>query len=227
MLHGLQAPDSDGVVLEMHIDSREISPDFVTWLRSKGFENDPFDEFYPPHYDGHMTGRTRISRKQLAARLRDADALATEIVTKASGFDLFVEVELVLETIHFSGRDSQSFHLVLDELSFRRTGQFGGAEADVHAEWRKGTVPAHVRTYLLSKGFYWVSTPPTRLFPAEEIATLQTTTVAGGRAVFDLLVAHPLPGCTGIHLEHKPRRRGMRATRPDLPMPEAIEVSGF
>jgi len=229
MLHGLKAPEGDGIVLEMHVDSRGASSSFIKWLEGRGFENDPFDIFFPPQFDGHMTGRTRVPRKQLASVLREADALATEIVEEArrQAIDLFVEVELALETVHFPQGEPCEFRPILDELILRQTGQFGGAEADVHVEWWKGTIPQDVREYLLSKGFYWVSTPPTEYFPAEEIATLQAGDYAGGKAVFDLLVANPLPGCTGIHLEQKPRRRGMRATRPDLPMPEVIAVSDY
>lgn len=223
LLYGISPPVGEGIILEVHLDIQETDQSFISWLESVGFENDPFLIFHPPQYTHHMTGRTRCLSKDLHTILPGVHALVESVIAEAhaQGFNLYTEIELARETVHFSRRESLDINNVLDLMDFRQSGLYGGAKADVHVEFENGTVPEAVREYLLDKKFYWVSTPQTQNFPSEEIATLQTTTYQGGKKIFELLVANPLPFCTGIHLEQK---LSMKTTDPKLPMPEVIEV---
>ena len=221
LLLGITAPAGDGPILEVHVDLWEThSP--LEWLGDFGFENDPFAVFYPSGYVHHVTGRTRVHEKGLRAKMSEVDALIERVIDEARSrrVDLYTEVELVRDTKHFPQRSIRGIN-VLDKFTFTPTGKCGGAKADIHIEFLAGTVPAEVREYLLRKYFYWVSTPETKYFPAEEIATLQTATYGSAQDAYKCLVVQPLPLCTGIHLEQK---LSMRATRPDLPMPEVIKV---
>lgn len=224
LLHGILAPVGEGTILEVHLDVQDTTSSFNNWLEGVGFENDPFVIFHPPQYNHHLTGRMRVSPKNLSTVLPKIDTLVTSVISKAQsrGINLYAEVELARETMYFPKLDSSLVNGVLDGLTFRLSGQCGGAKADVHVEFKSGTVSHEVRGYLSRKHFYWVSTPPTVHFPAEEIATLQTLTWQGAKKVYDILCNHPLPDCTGIHLEQK---LSMKTTRADLPMPEVIEVS--
>ena len=79
-----------------------------------------------------------------------------------------------------------------------------------------------MRTLLEANNFYWVRTPATRLFPSEDIATLQPSSYAEARLVYQALLASPLPACTGVHLEQK---LSMLATHDDLPLPTVVDVA--
>jgi len=223
LLHGVSAPPGNGTVLEVHLDIQNASPAFASWLEGIGFENDPFVLFYPPEYSWHMTGRTRIPPKGLHDVFPKIDSLVEDVIAEArlQAIRLYSEIELVRGTTYFASRGPSQDLVVLDSVTLRGTGQFGGAKADVHVEFESGRVPGEVRDYLSRNHFYWVSTPPTTHFPAEEIATLQTSTYPGAKEIYDLLVATPLPGCTGIHIEQK---LSMKVSTAGLPMPEVIEV---
>ena len=223
LLNGISSPAGEGIILEVHLDILTTDELFESWLKSLGFESDPFKDFHPSMYVSHMTGRTRSLSKDLHKVLPGINALVQGVIAEAQaeGLDLYAETELVRQTEHFQRHQSPKIDRVLDEMSFCPSGLHGGAKADIHVEFEAGTVPAAVREYLLSKRFYWVSTPVTPNFPAEDIATLQTTQYRDAKRIFDLLVASPLPWCTGIHLEQKLL---MEATSPSIPMPEIIEV---
>ncbi len=224
LLHGVSAPTGKGTVLEVHLDIQNALPAFGSWLEQIGFENDPFVVFYPPEYSGHMTGRTRVPPKGLHDVFPKVDSLVETVMVEArsQAIKLYSEIELVRGTTYFADRRPSQKLNVLDDITLRRSGQFGGAKADVHVEFESGRVPLKVRDYLSRNHFYWVSTPPTAHFPAEEIATLQTSTYPGAKVIYDLFVTAPLPGCTGIHIEQK---LSMKASNAGLPMPEVIEVS--
>ena len=224
LLHGTTAPTGNGTVMEVHLDILTANQSFLDWLESLGFENDPFKDFHPSEYTRHMTGRTRALPRDLHLILPGINALVESIIDKAQAqeFDLYAEIELVRETIHFPRNEAGKINPVLDGMTFRSSGRHGGAKADIHFEFLAGTVPEAVRDYLVSKNFYWVSTPVTQHGLAEEIATLQTTQYRDAKRIFDLLATSPLPFCTGIHLEQKLL---MEATKNGLPMPEVIEVN--
>ena len=133
---------------------------------------------------------------------------------------LYLEVEIVREKTYFDG-DVGEMTDPLKNLVFSPSGVFGGAKADIHIEFPKGTVSEEVRKYLLRSCFYWVETPATELFGAEEIATLQLSEFGDAMKVYKAFVASPLPACTGIHLEQKLH---MLASCEGLAMPEVICV---
>ncbi|RJQ29762.1 hypothetical protein C4571_00610 [Candidatus Parcubacteria bacterium] len=226
LLHGITAPAGEGTVLEVHLDLERTTPVFDSWLGSVGFEGDPFTIFYPAWCTRHMTGRMRTRKEDLAIILPEVNALIANAMkeAKSHGIDLYSEVELVRDIKRFSPPESRHSDAVLDSLCFSSTGRFGTAKADVHVEFPSGEVSPEVREYLTGKKFYWVATPPSAHFPAEEIATLQTSTYKAAEEVYRLLSAKPLRGCTAIHLEQK---LSMAATRAGLPMPETIEVTGW
>jgi hypothetical protein len=218
-LYGIVAPAGEGTILEVHLDLQNVTPQFADWLQSIGFDPDPFSIFHPAGYVHHMTGRDRVP----PATLPEVRAFVADIITQARSqkVALYAEIELARETTYFDPSKSTKIAGVLDRLTFLTTGTFGKAGADVHVEFANGTVPDEVRKYLLAKNFYWVSTPDNDHFSAEEIATLQTRTYQAAKRVYQLLVAEPLPACTGIHLEQK---IAMVATHVGLPMPEVISV---
>jgi len=221
--NGICAPQGRGLILEVHVDVRGKSrPDFISWLSARGFEEDPFSVFYPEGYVDHLTGRIRVPQKQLHRVLDKLNVTVSEVIEEARSrkIDLYTETEIVRQTTLFTALQD-SFSPVLDSLSFKRSGLFGGAKADVHVEFPSGKVPSAVRNYLMEKYFYWVATPRTKYFPSEEIATLQTSCYGMAVEVFEILATSPLPGCTAIHLEQK---LSMEATRSNLLMPEVIKI---
>lgn len=229
LLSGILVSTGAGTILEVHVDLKTPTLPFKAYLRNLGFEDDPFSVFHPPEYTCHMTGRARVHHDERSI-IREVATLVSQIVETSMewGVDLYVETELVRATHYFPKhrkRSSKKNETTLDQLdsfTFTRSGKFGEARADVHIEWIHGTVPKDVQEYLLEKNFYWVGTPRTAHFPAEDIATLQTRDFQGARKVYDALVASPLLRCTGIHLEAK---LSTKATRRDLPMPEVINVA--
>ena len=223
LLYGSAAPEGDGVIIEVHLDIMDAPSEFLELLKSLGFEDDPFLEFFPPQYRMHYTGRTRVPRSEVHHALPPLRALVAQVLAAAreAGVRLYAESELVRSICHFEGGGSNRGLRVLDELAFQESPAGAEVKADVHVEFVSGSVPPEVRRLLEAKRFYWVRTPPSERFPSEEIATLQTSTFEGARQVFDRLQASPLPACTGVHLEQK---LAMIPSRPDLPMPVVIDV---
>lgn len=224
LLHGISAPAGEGTILEVHLDIQRPTKTFTDWLMEMGFENDPFLIFFPPEYTYHMTGRARVLPRDMHVILPQVERLVRDVVARAQslGISLYTETELARETTYFPGNQATTTNGILDVFQFDQSGRHGGAKADVHVEFKDGTVTPAVRKYLVEKHFYWVSTPPTEHFSSEEIATLQTTEYKGAKRIYDLLCDHPLHACTGIHLEQK---LSMETTSAHLPMPEVIHVS--
>ncbi|MDP3880917.1 MAG: hypothetical protein Q8Q32_01940 [bacterium] len=223
-MHGIKAPEGKGVVLEVHLDIQQASAAFASWLQDLGFEPDPFTMFHPAGYTAHMTGRARVPKRSMQAFLQEIEGTLDAVMRRArrNNTPLYAEVEIATSTARFEVRRAGRFSDVLSGFRFERTGRQGGAKADIHLEFDAGTVPALLREYLKSKCFYWVATPSTEHFGAEEIATLQTSTFVAARRVYERLVTRTLPFATGIHLEQK---LFMRASHEGLPMPEVINVS--
>src|SRR5262245_35285526 len=103
LLHGIKAPEGNGIILEVHLDIQKAPGLFLDWVKSKGFENDPFVIFYPPQYLHHMTGRTRLLPKQLSETSPRVEMLVEEVVNQArlQGVRLYTETELARETVRF------------------------------------------------------------------------------------------------------------------------------
>jgi hypothetical protein len=223
-LEGIK-PSGNGTVVEVHADLQRTDPDFIAWLSAMGFQDDPFTVFHPQGYVQHMTGRLRYPASQLRAVLPDVHALIDRVIEQGRelNFPLYLELELVRGIARFepSVTAHRSKGEILPHFHFSRTGTFGAAKADIHVEFRHGTVTTEVHQSLLDKEFYWVGTPSTEHFPAEDIATLQTARYDSARAVYQALILDPPVGCTAIHLEQK---LSMRATSSDLAMPEVIAV---
>ncbi len=222
-LGGRKKPAGEGMLIEVHVDLLEVKPEFLGLLQRAGFEDHPFTVFHPVGYIHHMTGRLRKPLGEIHDTILEVSSLVNEIVSRGqvAGESLYVETELVRFSEKLPGHVG-ALKKTLDRFTFNHTRRQGGAQADIHMKWQPGTVSDEVREYLLSKHFYWVSMPDAPDFPGEEVATLQTQSYACALDVYTTLVAEPLPGCTGIALEQK---LAMHATRPDLPMPEVIEVS--
>jgi len=223
VLHGLDAPAGEGKVIEVHLDMIDANTAFLGRLNDLGFENDPFLDFYPPEFRFHYTGRTRAHANEIHSKLSILGKLIDEVIEAArkAGVRMYVESELVRDIRHFDNHGSMRGLSALEGIYFRECGPGCLTKADVHVEFRAGTVPDDVRSLLLEKGFYWVSTPISERFPCEEIATLQASIFLDAQHVYDRLVAAPLPACTGIHLEQK---LAMIPSHPDLPMPGAMEM---
>lgn len=223
LLNGIDAPSGNGVVIEVHLDIMAAPLTFLNKLNNLGFESDPFADFYPPQYTLHYTGRTRAAQSEVAKVLDGIDGLIGQVFesARASNVRLYVESELVREIHRFEESASARNLSVLDDFKFREIGHPGKAKADIHVEFRSGTVSPEVRRLLIEKSFYWVRTPASNRFPSEEIATLQASVFHDAKQVYSRLVARPLPGCTGIHLEQK---LAMIASYPNLPMPMTVEI---
>jgi hypothetical protein len=223
VLQGLDAPPGNGLVIEVHLDMMEAPVKFLQRLKACGFEDDPFLDFYPAEYRMHFTGRTRAPQSGLHQVLPRIEALIAQTIAEAqeASVRLYAESELVREIRHFSGEDVTRSLAALDGIALRKSRGTGAAKADVHVEFRSGTVPDEVRSLLLDRRFYWVRTPASQRFPSEEIATLQTSTFHDAQQVYDRLVAMPLPACTGIHLEQK---LAMIPSHAALPMPGVVEL---
>src|SRR5271165_4617766 len=193
------------MVIEVHLDIMDAPAAFFGRLNALGFEDDPLLDFYPPEYRFHYTGRTRAQQSEVHAVLPGIEELIAQIIKEAREADvrLYAESELVREIHHFRNEDLIRDISALDGIAFRKSSEAGLVKADVHVEFRSGTVPDEVRGLLLSRKFYWVRTPASERFPSEEIATLQASVFHDARQVYDRLVAAPLPACTGIHLEQK------------------------
>ena len=222
LLQGIDDPPGEGIVVEVHLDIIEAPASFLERMAALGFEDDPFVEFYPPEYSYHYTGRMRALPKQLSAVAPQVDALVAHVLEDArqSGVRMYVESELVRDVQHFASGSGRGM-TALEGFAIRPSRPGAVSKADVHVEWRSGTVPAEVRALLEANSFYWVRTPATRLFPSEDIATLQPSTYADARTVYAALLAKPLPACTGLHLEQK---LAMAPTHPDLPLPMVTDV---
>jgi hypothetical protein len=224
VLHGLDAPPGDGMVIEVHLDMMQPTALFLERLHNLGFEDDPFLDFYPPEYHFHFTGRSRALQSELRTVLPGIESLAAQVIQEARDSDvkLYAEVELVRDIQHFESENTARDLSALEAVTFNLSPEPLQIKADIHVEFRAGTVPNNVRDLLLKKGFYWVRTPESERFPSEEIATAQTSAFEDARQVYHRLVASPLPGCTGIHLEQKV---AMIASFPGLPMPHALELA--
>jgi hypothetical protein len=224
LLYGTNAPEGDGLVLEVHLDITQLTPEFELWLEDHGFESDPFLVFFPPQYNHHRTGRTRIAQARLKSFLPEVVALVEEVIVQARkhGVALYAETELVRQTNHFPESASEVPPNALDGIVIRPSSGADAAEADVHVEFLEGTVSNEVKKYLSDKGFYWVSTPRSARFPSEEIATLQTATFDMAKQIYDRLVSNRLSACTGIHLEQK---LSMARSEPGLPMPQVMKIT--
>jgi hypothetical protein len=223
MLHGLEAPACEGMVVEVHLDIKQAPDRFLEGLRQCGFADDPFLDFYPPEYCFHYTGRTRATQSQLHKLLPGIQCLVEQIVHAArlAKIDMYAESELVREIKHFEEDGRRRDCRALEGIRLEKTRREQTAKADVHVEFRKGMVSAETRAVLTGHSFYWVSTPASDRFPAEEIATLQTADFQDALTIYKRLIAEPLPDCTGIHLEQK---LAMVGSRPDLPMPQVYRL---
>jgi hypothetical protein len=234
LLHGLTAPEGRGDVVEVHLDMQNPTPAFQAWLYSLGFQDDPFERFFPKNYTDHATGRTRALPKQPAGSddanrelrvvLPEIRALVDVVVAEAQfqGILLYAEVEIVRGKVSIPLNAPRAFDSPLDSLNFAKTGKFGGALADIHVKFAAGAVPEEVRSYLLSKHFYWVSIAANSASPAKEVATLQTAELGSAMEVYRLLLESPLPSCNAIQLEQK---LAMKPTALGIPMPEVICVT--
>lgn len=223
LLHGIEAPPGEGMVIEVHLDMIQPTALFLERLRALGFGDDPFLDFYPPEYHFHFTGRTRALRNDLRAVIPAIEAATARVVQEArnAGVKLYAEIELVRDIHHFETQDSARGLSALDAVVFNQSPEPFQIKADIHVEFRSGTVPVEVRNLLADKGFYWVRTPESDRFPSEEIATVQTSVFEDARQVYSRLVAAPLPACTGIHLEQK---LAMIPSHPGLPLPHPLEL---
>jgi hypothetical protein len=223
LLHGLVAPEGDGAVVEVHLDIMDAPSSFLEALGSFGFENDPFLEFFPPGYRHHYTGRMRVALEELRARRPGIDELIAQVIKLAhdSSVRMYAECELVRQIDHFAVDSGSRNHSALDGFEFHCDTAGASSAADIHVEFRSGTVSHAVRKLLLDHQFYWVKTPASPLFPSEEIATVQTSVFARARQVYERLVSVPLPACTGIHLEQK---LAMIKSFEDVPLPPVVDV---
>ena len=223
VLNGLEALQGSGSVVEVHLDIMEAPRGFLDGLLAWGFENDPFLTFYPAAYRFHYTGRTRADAADLRTVLSNVNKVIDGVLAEARKLDvrLYAECELVREIRHFTADGQLRGFVGLDGLAIRKSPSTDGAKADVHVEFLSGTVSKELRTKLAESGFYWVRTPASERFPSEDIATLQTSVYRDAQTVYERLVAAPLPGCTGIHLEQK---LAMIASHLDLPLPPVMEL---
>lgn len=224
VLYGIEAPSGDGMVIEVHLDIMEAPVAFLDRLRGLGFESDPFLEFYPAAYKFHYTGRTRAASTEVRKALPDINRLIGQVIEEAgeAKIEMYAECELVREIRHFADDGLGRGLSALAGMAFRKGPAESVAKADVHVEFRSGTVPSDLRALLIENEFYWVSTPASERFPAEEIATLQTGLFYDAQQIYERLVAAPLPACTGVHLEQKLL---MVPSRPGLPMPGVVELA--
>lgn len=226
LLNGIRPPHEDLETIESHWDLIDPKPEMIALLRKYGYEDDPFSVFFPPQYTHHLTGRVLVPKHLVPFVMVELREMRDFLLEKmrACGAEGYCEIELVKGDVSIPV-EHRLLVPMLDDLSFRPVDSVCGA--DIHIEFNDGTVTSAVRSYLASKGAYWVKCPDTTHFPAEEIATFQVSAFSGGKAVFERLVEKPLPYQKRIILEMKPKLDGMRGTRPDLPMPEIIEVSGY
>jgi hypothetical protein len=222
-LFGLTPPNDKGETIEVHLDIQNDSPSFMKVMEEYGFEDDPFEIFFPAGYQRHMTGRICVPKKKLAVIVPKVKDLVEHVITEAKNhdLDLYAEIEILRARYPFVMNDALVEDGVLDCIELLPTDQFGAADADIHLEFLAGAVSSQTRSYLESKGFYWVKTPATKLFPSEEIATLQTDTLGGAKQIFQILIERPLAKATCIHLEQK---LAMLSTRKGLAMPQVIRV---
>jgi hypothetical protein len=221
---GIVAPAGDGMVIEVHLDILDAPVAFLHSLTELGFEDDPFLDFHPNEYKYHYTGRTRAAKTEMSAVLGEVAAAVDRILRDAreANVDLYAESELVRQ-IHYFGDGIPPRGLSgLNDFVFETSLDPTPAKADVHVEFRRGTVPYELHDLLVEKHFYWVVTPASEQFASEEIATLQTSTYQDACQVFDRLVEFPLPASTGIHLEQK---LGVVGTRPGLRMPKVTKIA--
>ena len=192
VLHGLDAPPGEGMVIEVHLDMIQPSASFLERLHSLGFEDDPFLDFYPPEYHFHFTGRSRALQSELRTVLPGIESLTAQVIQEArdSGVKLYAEIELVRDIQHFESDNAARNLSALEDVTFNLSPEPLQIKADIHVEFRAGTVPDTVRDLLLNKGFYWVRTPESERFPSEEIATAQTSAFEDARQVYHLSLIH-------------------------------------
>jgi hypothetical protein len=223
LLNGVATPPGHGLVLEVHLDIMQAPAPFFERLGQLGFEDDPFLDFYPAGFHFHLTGRTRVKPDQLHEALPGIQALIAQVLNEArhSSVRMYAECELVRQIDHFTEASAPRGISALDHVFFGNTRTAGTAAADIHVEFRSGTLPKEVRDLLVDRNFYWVRTPASNTCPSEEIATVQTSAFMDARKVYDRFVAAPLPACTGIHLEQK---IAMHRSFPDVPMPEVMDL---
>jgi hypothetical protein len=224
ILHGIDAPPGNGMVVEVHLDMMEAPQSFLDELVHLGFADDPFLDFFPQGYCFHYTGRARTLQKDLRALLPSITEVVESVLQKAraAGVQMYAESELVRDIKHFAPEEGAIDFTALNSFRFAESQTACAAKADIHVEFSAGTVPAEARTLLSNNHFYWVRTPASDRFPSEEIATLQATTFADASKLYESLVSKPLPGCTGIHLEQK---LAIVQTHPQLPMPPVVSVT--
>jgi hypothetical protein len=227
ILHGVEAPQCEGLVIEVHLDMMDAPAVFLNRLIARGFENDPFLDFYPLGFHFHYTGRTRSLPEDVHIALPPINELIADVMKDARNFGvrMYAECELVRDIHHFSGSVPSSESSVnlsaLDGLPVSQCDKDQLPKADLHVEFKAGTVPAEVRALLLSRNFYWVRTPASDRFPSEEIATVQTSSFQDAQLIYERLIADPLPACTGIHLEQK---LSMTRSSPDTPVPPVMQL---
>lgn len=226
LLHGIKPPHEELVTIESHWDLIDLKPETLALLKKYGYEHDPFSVFYPPQYTFHFTGRVLVPKSLVPLMIVSVRETRDYLLQKMRtvGDDGYCEIEIVYGDASCPIKNRPLVPM-LDMFSFRPIEVTCGA--DVHIEFDESTVSPKVRQYLIEKGAYWVACPGTEHYPPEEIATFQVSQLSGGKIVFNRLVECPLPMQKRVILEMKPKLDGMRGTRPDLPMPEVIEVSGF
>jgi hypothetical protein len=226
LLQGIVAPQGSGIILEVHLDIQKASSSFLKHLQIYGFENDPFEVFYPLGYENHMTGRIRIETSKLYTLLPRIRAVIYTIITEAqhNRVDLYAEIELVREKHSFSApiRENRAWLHSLESFNICGTGLFGKAKADIHLKFWTGNVSEQVYNYFLAKNFYWVKVPQTATSLGKEVATLQSSKLSDAQDIYAALLLNPPPACIGIQLEQKIT---MLATRSDIPLPEVMEMN--
>jgi len=223
MLQGIMP--SAARMIEVHVDLSGYSESFNEWLKTLGFEDDPFTVFHPVGYAHHMTGRLWSGIQDVSATLKKLQNLSHEIAYKgfSENLPLYIEVELVYGITRFEA-EPEVFAKILDRSNFFHTNRFGDSKADIHVEFPFGKITDKVRQYFLEKLFYWVATPETKHFPAEEIATLQTDSWSAAKGVYGELASNRFPFCKAVHLEQKVF---MLASHTSTVMPETIQVSHY
>jgi len=97
ILHGVEAPQCEGLVIEVHLDMMDAPAAFLNRLIACGFENDPFLDFYPPGFHFHYTGRTRSLPESVHVALPPINELIADVMKDArnSGVKMYAECELV------------------------------------------------------------------------------------------------------------------------------------
>ena len=223
--NGLEAPSGEGYVVEAHLDIWR-SAGLESWLEQEfGFEADPFSVFYPKGYEHHMTGRLRVSQKDLRETKANILMSLNKIMHRARTINapMYAEVEIEREVARFTKNSNRSFNPgALAGFAYEPTGKYGEARVDIHLCFDPAKVTTEMEIFFLTDSWYWVETPATRLFDAEKIATLQAEGYHSALQVYQGLSSAELPGLLSQHLEQK---LAMIKSHEWLPTPQVIRIS--